>query len=406
MVGYRKRYDISKGIEKIKTKTFFAATGLALLFGGTGMSLALFGTANAASTTWQLNTPSTLTFICGGSPYAHTLNTVTEDQSTGNFTGTGSYNADTSYKWDATGNITNNNINISILYTGTSAGSVYNLVGTIAPDGSISGTSDSNCQTFSMPAGTAFQSSDVIVTPTNTQGWSTADTRPGGAVNFVVDSSAPGNPHAGALQLTTDATTTAKAQYMHGTNTPLSNVGTLSYSTKQNSASFPGGDPSYQLATCLGGVVSNSCVGFTTFVFEPYENGTVTPVVWQSWDVDAGQMWSSQAYSNGTCTVVAGGGGAPFYNLTSLKTACPSAVVVGFGVNIGSNNPSYNVEADLVNFNGTTYNFEPYVVATDKDQCKNGGWMTVTDGSGNHFKNQGDCVSYVATGGKNQASVH
>jgi len=33
--------------------------------------------------------------------------------------------------------------------------------------------------------------STVVVTPTNTQGWSTVDTRPGGAVNFVVDPTAP-----------------------------------------------------------------------------------------------------------------------------------------------------------------------------------------------------------------------
>jgi hypothetical protein len=35
---------------------------------------------------------------------------------------------------------------------------------------------------------------------------------------------------------------------------------------------------------------------------------------------------------------------------------------------------------------------------TSKDQCKNGGWQTFTDPS---FKNEGDCVSFVATGGKN-----
>ena len=35
---------------------------------------------------------------------------------------------------------------------------------------------------------------------------------------------------------------------------------------------------------------------------------------------------------------------------------------------------------------------------TSKDQCKNGGWRTFTNPS---FKNQGDCVSFVATGGKN-----
>jgi hypothetical protein len=32
----------------------------------------------------------------------------------------------------------------------------------------------------------------------------------------------------------------------------------------------------------------------------------------------------------------------------------------------------------------------------DKDECRNGGWQTFEV-----FKNQGDCVSFVATGGKN-----
>jgi len=36
---------------------------------------------------------------------------------------------------------------------------------------------------------------------------------------------------------------------------------------------------------------------------------------------------------------------------------------------------------------------------TSKDQCKNGGWKTF-----GVFKNQGDCVSFVATGGKNPPS--
>ena len=38
-----------------------------------------------------------------------------------------------------------------------------------------------------------------------------------------------------------------------------------------------------------------------------------------------------------------------------------------------------------------------------KDQCKDGGWKNMLDSKGNHFKNQGDCVSYFATGGKNEA---
>jgi len=251
--------------------------------------------------------------------------------------------------------------------------------------------------------------STIVVTPTNQQGWTTADTRPGGDVNFVVDASAPaGN---GALQLTTDATTAAKAQYLHAANTPLANVTELSFYTRQISGPLYA-DPSYQLPVCLGGFTTpptpanpSGCTGFTTFVFEPYQNngtGTPSPVIvpniWQQWDVDAGQFWSSRNYSSGTCTVVAGAGGPPFYSLATLQAICPSAVVVGFGVNIGTFNPSYDVYTDLVNFNGTTYDFEPYEVATNKDQCKNGGYNNVKRADGSPFKNQGDCIQYTNTG--------
>jgi hypothetical protein len=37
------------------------------------------------------------------------------------------------------------------------------------------------------------------------------------------------------------------------------------------------------------------------------------------------------------------------------------------------------------------------------NDCKNGGWKNFTDANGNSFKNQGDCVSYVASKGKNPA---
>ena len=43
-------------------------------------------------------------------------------------------------------------------------------------------------------------------------------------------------------------------------------------------------------------------------------------------------------------------------------------------------------------------------VPQTKDDCKNGGWKNFTDDKGNAFKNQGDCVSYVATKGKNLGS--
>ena len=40
-------------------------------------------------------------------------------------------------------------------------------------------------------------------------------------------------------------------------------------------------------------------------------------------------------------------------------------------------------------------------VPTTTDQCKKGGWQYLVDANGTPFKNQGDCVSYVATKGRN-----
>ena len=234
----------------------------------------------------------------------------------------------------------------------------------------------------------------VVVTPTNQQGWSTADTRPGGAVNFVVDPTAPRG--VGALQLTTDLTLTAKAQYLHEANTPLAAVTELDYSTKQVSP-IPVADPSYQLITFLNG----GTAGFTTLVFEPYQNPLQGPIlnnVWQKWDVDTGLFWSTRTVTCSNGVIVGTPGGPATYTLAQIKATCPNAVVAGFGVNIGSNNPGYNVETDLVNFNGTIYDFEPYAAATTKDDCKNGGWMTQRRDDGSSFKSQGDCIQYVNNG--------
>lgn len=249
-------------------------------------------------------------------------------------------------------------------------------------------------------------STTVVVTPANTQGWSTADTRTGGAVNYVHDTSSP--LPSGALQLTTDATTTSKAQYLHAASTPLSQVTKLSYATKQVSGpAFA--DPSYQLIACLNGGTTAATCGFTTLVFEPYQNTAqkaIVPNTWQSWDVSGtGLFWSSRTVTCGNNVIAGTPGGPAIYTLADIKAACPNAVATGFGVNIGTNNPAYNVETDAFNFNGTTYNFEINNVPTNKNQCKNGGYKDYTDANGNAFKNQGQCVSFVNGGGSSSNKV-
>jgi hypothetical protein len=47
----------------------------------------------------------------------------------------------------------------------------------------------------------------------------------------------------------------------------------------------------------------------------------------------------------------------------------------------------------------------PPPVPTSADQCKHRGWQSLTDTNGTPFKNQGDCVSFVATDGTNAAGA-
>lgn len=71
----------------------------------------------------------------------------------------------------------------------------------------------------------------------------------------------------------------------------------------------------------------------------------------------------------------------------------------------GSNTLSFTVNNCApsptgVDFTATvSYTLSPLQSAA----CKDGGWQNFTDANGTPFKNQGDCVSYVATDGRNLA---
>jgi hypothetical protein len=233
----------------------------------------------------------------------------------------------------------------------------------------------------------------TVVVTQNSASWAPMDTRPGGDQEFTEPYGAPAGLGDGSLELTTDATTTAKADYFTFAHagTALADVTDLSYWTYQAVGQLPHADASYQLQIDADGTIGGG--GFTTLVFEPYWNvaqGPITPVTWQDWDVDAGLFWSSRTVAE--CGLASGAGGPPLYTLAAVKAACPNAVVIGIGVNIGSNNPGYTVATDGVQFNETTYDFELGRTPATKDDCKKGGWMTFNDPA---FKNQGDCVSYV-----------
>lgn len=233
----------------------------------------------------------------------------------------------------------------------------------------------------------------VVVTGTNPQGWYSGDIREGGAVSFFGDVTSPFP--SGVLALTTDATEDAKAQYLKLANIPLSQVTDLSYYTK-HVAGPDNAAVSYQLNIDLWGIPDWT----TAFVFDPSSNGQVVHDTWQKWDVYNGRFWANDSVPP---IVVIGSGNEPFYTLDQLKAAYPDAIVHSFGVYAGTFNPDYNVgtskqnlnlETDGITFNESTYDFDAApTLATTKDECKDGGWITFQDA----YKNQGECVSSIVS---------
>ena len=116
---------------------------------------------------------------------------------------------------------------------------------------------------------------------------------------------------------------------------------------------------------------------------------------WQDWIADGtGNWWSTQPI-NGQCA----GATAPCDKTwDEIVANNPDATILAVGVNQGSGNPGLQTSVDAFTFDETTYDFEPTITPQSKDDCKKGGWQNSNTPV---FKNQGDCVSYVATGGKN-----
>jgi len=243
----------------------------------------------------------------------------------------------------------------------------------------------------------ARAASNIVVTPTNLQGWSTlasdgADNRGSGAVTFTSDFGAPTGFGVGSLKLSTTLGTD-KAQIVHAapSGTLLSSVEKIGYSTYRQS---PVADANQIAAINLVvDINGSSSGGFDTLVFEPvYQTGGVAAInndVWQNWDASGSAIWWSTHDINGTCA------SSCYTSLSAIQANNPDAVVQGYIINQGSGNPLLVSGVDAFTFNDSTYDFEPYAVATDKDSCKNSGWQNITDNNGNSFKNQGQCVSWT-----------
>jgi hypothetical protein len=182
----------------------------------------------------------------------------------------------------------------------------------------------------------------------------------------------------------------------------ISSITAINYSTY---ISTPGSDarqaPSINIQIDKNGGTFETG-DFATLVFEPVYNttqGNVAVGSWQTWD----------AIRSGTASWWATGGSSlcppagTFCTWADVLSRYPGATIVGgFGINQGSGNGGLNASVDGLTLGvtgtTTTYDFEPYVTATSRQSCMNGGWTSVKRADGSSFKNQGDCVSYLNTG--------
>lgn len=199
---------------------------------------------------------------------------------------------------------------------------------------------------------------DVVVRSNSINGWNSGSVS-GGSTSFVNDSTAPYGH--GALEFTTSNSNNARAQRTKSIspNLKLSDLHSLSYSTKYISGPVHAGVGIQITINNLSGVSSSKS---TTLVYEPYWNGTVdTNGSWQNWNTMlGGKFWSTTTVGGFTN----GAGGPPFYTLSSVLSQNPDAKITSLKLNTGTYNPSWVVRADGVNFNGTVYDFEPILNPT------------------------------------------
>jgi hypothetical protein len=206
----------------------------------------------------------------------------------------------------------------------------------------------------------------------------------------------PGNASNTAIQLNSDATAPGYGgiDFDQTSVTPpvttLNTLQNLSTDYMFTAGSCGGGSPRFQI----------NVDGHNIFVYigpPPNYTGCAANVWLNTGDllesallVDTSQLPGGTFYDTWASALIKYG----THEVTGIQLVADGGWAVAGGIQ--------TVQVDNVMINATTYTFEE-VVASDKDKCKNGGWEDFTSSPG-PFKNQGDCVSYFATGGRNKAS--
>ncbi len=180
--------------------------------------------------------------------------------------------------------------------------------------------------------------------------------------------------------------------------TPLADITTLAYST-YNPSVGNGGSATRSGYLQFNVDFNGSDTWQRRLVFLPTDNGTVVQDTWQEWDAlnSGNAMWR---YSGPTWpgSVIPGTTPRTWADILATYSGVRVRVTDSWlGIRVGepyADGYTENIDAVKFGVSGdtTTFDFETPLSPTDKNQCKNSGWMDFNNPA---FKNQGDCVSYL-----------
>ncbi len=256
------------------------------------------------------------------------------------------------------------------------------------------------------PSSTVFDCKNVVGVP--------LDAAPGFPFGSLASTGGPPTPCAsGGSDTKTDAYFTPESLF-GGRSITLGEVASMSYWTKKTT--LHSADPHDWYLTIYTkpytGDVSTPTWYGDRIGSEPYfsEDLTETADAWNQWST--GGPTNELRFFEST----AGAPGATFGSYTDpdwstlitrkALSGSPYAghAILYFSIQTGSAwSTGFTGQVDgyqirLTEGSVANINFEPFVVATDKDACKSGGWASLYRADGTTFKNQGDCIQYVNTG--------
>lgn len=144
--------------------------------------------------------------------------------------------------------------------------------------------------------------------------------------------------------------------------------------------------------------------GTGMYALEPTGFNNPNPYMATTSDMSLGANYTTHEVLGSTVAATCTVGGAP-YALAGYSTGSSLAAAQAGPATLAVPNFS-NLQNNMyvVVWNTKCPTAPVFPHPTDKDQCKNDGWKTLFDSNNRAFKNQGDCVSYVATQGKIKAN--